>query len=145
MFRKCIFVQNCSNPLLRFDRFAKMDPLAGLMSMDFDFPLQAAPQFSLVQILIILSEMYTGAQDPDDDLITGLRKRWWRERSRAQSGGRIGAGMEIRWEPTFEVIGVETLDYSPTTLGGVDFDDLTSIQLFVSSLLSRFLVFETGC
>ena len=102
--------------------------------MDFDFPLQEAPQFSLVQILIILSEMYTGEEDPDEKLLRLLRKRWWKERSQAQKAGRIGAGMEIRWEPTFEVIGVETLDYAPPTLVGVDFEDLTSIQLFVSPL-----------
>ena len=113
--------------------------------MDFDFPLQAAPQFSLVQILVILSEMYTGEEDPNDDLITGLRKRWWRKRSRAQSGGRIGAGMEISWEPTFEVINVETLDYAPKTLAGVDFDDLTSIQLFVSSLRVERDIPDFGC
>ena len=109
-----------------------MDPLAELMSMDFCFEAQDASQLSLVQILIILSGMFTG-EEPDDKLITAAKKRWWRSRDQAKNKGEIGAAMEIRWEP-FAVIGVETLDYSPTTLAGVVIDRLASIRLLVSPL-----------
>lgn len=128
------------------------DPFPRLHAMDLRFRLNEST-LSPVQKLVILGKNHYGSVLADDSAVQRIRNQWWKQRGKAEAiakkdaaAKKEGAGkMGICWEPEFEVIGVEIYKWAPTSLVGVDPRSLYSIQLFVSALLSRFLVFETGC
>ena len=107
------------------------DPFFGLHAVDFAFEWAEA-SLTPMQMLILLSGMYEGERPPDA-VLKVLTKKWRKVRMQKKA---VKVEMGIRWEPTIEVTGIESLVFRVESLEGFDISAATSAQLFVSPFRS---------